>query len=210
LLGPRALPVGQHLPGLDPDPELERRPTLGGQLRAELRHRLLHLERGADSALGIVLVDGRHAEDGEHRVAGELLHEALVSLDLRAEPIERPADDRLDDLRVVALVQARVADEVGEQEGRDLALALLRRWRRRGAGFGDRRAARRAEASPRRELSAALSAGRPRDRNSAARAKPRPRFDGGAAAPALHGAQCASPSVRRRPLRRSCRSCDIG
>jgi hypothetical protein len=123
-LARRPLPVGEHLAGLDADAQLQLRTTFRGELRAKLRHGLLHLEGGADGALGIVLVDGRHAEDSQHRVAGELLDEALVALDLRAEPIERAADDRLDDLGVVALVQAGVADEIGEHERRDLALAV--------------------------------------------------------------------------------------
>ena len=39
------------------------------------------LERGPDGALGIVLVCGRGAPDGHHRVADELLDRAAVAAD---------------------------------------------------------------------------------------------------------------------------------
>jgi hypothetical protein len=63
LLGP-----GHDLPGVDPDPSGD----------AELGQRVAHLERRAAGAQGVVLVRGRHAEDGHDRVADELLHRATV------------------------------------------------------------------------------------------------------------------------------------
>ena len=115
--------IDQDLAGLDADTQGELGSALGPQLGRELGHRGLHLERGADGSFGIVLVDGRHAEDGQHRVAGELLDEAFVARDLDAQPVEHPADERLDVLRVETLVEAREADDVGEDDRRDLPFA---------------------------------------------------------------------------------------
>ena len=117
--------VHQDLAGLDADAQAELRPVLGPERRRELGHGRLHLERGANRALGIVLVRLRHAEEGEHGVAGELLDQSLVALCLGADPIEGSSHQRLHELRVVRLVQAGEANEVGEEDRGDLALALV-------------------------------------------------------------------------------------
>ena len=82
----------------------------------------------------------RDAEDGEHRVAHELLQETLVALDLLRQPVEGASDHRLDDLRILALGQGGRADEISEQRRRILpfSAALL--------GLGERLAAVQAEA----------------------------------------------------------------
>ena len=112
------------------------------QLGGQLDHRGLHLEGGSHGALGVVLVDGRHAEDRQHGVAGELLDEALVARDLGAQAVEGPGDQGLDELRVGRLVEAGEADQVGEDHRRDLALptrlrlpgrAASQSWRGRGS-----------------------------------------------------------------------------
>ena len=111
--------VDEHLAGLHADPQPELGPALRRELEPEVSHCRLHLEGGSHGAFGVVLVDGRHAEDGQHGIAGEL----LVPSGLRREAIERPADQGLDQLRVGRLVEAREADEIGKQDGGDLALA---------------------------------------------------------------------------------------
>ena len=70
-----ALDVHEHLAGLDADPHRERRLALGREAAVQLGQDGLHLERGADGALGVVLVRARHAEHGEHGVAHELLEQ---------------------------------------------------------------------------------------------------------------------------------------
>src|SRR6185295_12028948 len=69
--------VDDDLPCLDPDAD--------GELAVP---RLDDRNRGTHRALGVVLVCGLYAEDGEHRVAGELLHRPAVRLDVRADTIE--------------------------------------------------------------------------------------------------------------------------
>ena len=64
---------GHHLAGHHADPALE----------AELGQRVAHLDGCAHGAQSIVLVHRRHAEDGHHGVADELLDGAAVPLDDR-------------------------------------------------------------------------------------------------------------------------------
>ena len=127
--------IDEDLAGLDADAQAQLRVAFAPQLAGQLDHRGLHLQRGPDGALGVVLVDGRDPEDGQHRVAGELLDQALVARDLGAQAIERARHQRLHELRVGGLVEAGEADQVGEDHGRDLALpARIRRGGRRGPG----------------------------------------------------------------------------
>src|SRR5205809_4203271 len=70
--------VDEHLAGLHADPQPELGPALRRELEPEVSHCRLHLEGGSHGAFGVVLVDGRHAEDGQHGIAGELLDRALV------------------------------------------------------------------------------------------------------------------------------------
>jgi hypothetical protein len=76
--GQALLRTGDHLAGVDPDPSLD----------PELGEGLAHLECGPAGADRIVLVDGRNAEDGHHRVADEFLDAAAVALDDRLHPPE--------------------------------------------------------------------------------------------------------------------------
>ena len=80
------------------------------------------LEGAAHGPLGVVVVGGREAEDGEHGVADELLDDAAVALD---EPLRQGAvalQQGVDKLVVCGLGVRCVADEVAEQSGDDLAL----------------------------------------------------------------------------------------
>ena len=60
----------------------------------------LDLKGRPNSSLWIVFVDGRNAEDCQHRVTGELLDRALVPTNLLADTLENAADDTGDDLRL--------------------------------------------------------------------------------------------------------------
>ena len=58
-----------------------RTPARACDARAQAGHRVDELERRADGTLGVVLVRGRRAPDGHHRVADELLDRAAVAPD---------------------------------------------------------------------------------------------------------------------------------
>ena len=70
---------------------------------ALLEREVADRERGADGALGIVLVRGRRAEERHHGVADELLDGAAVTLELRADALVVRAEERLDVLGVQRL-----------------------------------------------------------------------------------------------------------
>ena len=58
-----------------------RTPARALDRRAQAADRVDQLEGGPDGPLGVVLVGGRRAPDGHHRVADELLDRAAVALD---------------------------------------------------------------------------------------------------------------------------------
>ena len=81
-----------------------------------------HLVGGADRAQRVVLVDDRHAEDGHHRVADELLDGAAVPLERRRASRRSSASiTRRSRLRVDALAEARRRRDVAEQDRDRLA-----------------------------------------------------------------------------------------
>ena len=75
------------------------------------------VERGADGALGVVLVRDRRAPDGHDRVADELLDRAAVAVDDLLAVLEVARQELAHVLGVAALGERREADEVGEQDG---------------------------------------------------------------------------------------------
>ena len=83
--------------------------------------RRLHLERGAHGPLGVVLVGDRGAEQGDDRVADDLVDLAAEGVDVGRQPREAAVDEVLDVLGVAPLGQRGEADEVGEQHGDDPA-----------------------------------------------------------------------------------------
>ena len=85
LLGAR-----HDLARLDADPTLD----------PELGQRVPHLDGGPQRPQRVVLVHDRHAEDGHHRVADELLDRAAVALDDRLHPVEVAREQRTQRLRV--------------------------------------------------------------------------------------------------------------
>ena len=107
----------ERLAGRDRDPNLEV--TL-------LADPVADRERGADRALGVVLVRGRRAEERHHRVADELLDRAAAALELGTQTRVVGLEDRAHVLRVHLLGPRREPDEVGEEDGHDLALLARR------------------------------------------------------------------------------------
>ena len=104
----------EHLAAVDPDADLDGSPADAGQC-VDL---VDQAQAGAHGALGVVLVEGGDAEDGDHGVADELLDGAAVGLDDAARDRVVAAQHGVDDLGVVALRERREAHEVAE-EGRD-------------------------------------------------------------------------------------------
>ena len=92
-----------------------------------------------DGPLGIVIVRGGHPEDGHEAVAHDLRHRAPVFLDDEAEVGHPRSDGAIDLLRVEGLGQGRVARQVGEEDGHDLALRGQDRLAAGGAGDRIRR-----------------------------------------------------------------------
>jgi hypothetical protein len=108
------------------------REALAVQGRVDGVHGELHLEGAGDGALGVVGVGDRGAEQGEDRVAEELVDRAAVAVDHLGHRAEVDVEDRHDLLRAEALAQRREAAQVGQQDG-DLA-ALAAELQRLGRG----------------------------------------------------------------------------
>ena len=100
---------------VDSDAKLE----LAGE---QLAHPLLHRERRVQRALGVILERGRRAEHRHHRVAGELLDRAAGELDLAAHRVVEPLELDSHALRIAIAGERGRPDEVGEQDGDELAL----------------------------------------------------------------------------------------
>jgi hypothetical protein len=106
--------VDQRLARVDGDANLDL---------AALASPVANRKGGADSALRVVLVRDRCAEQRHHRIADELLDGSAEPFELRAQPLVIRAQDRLDVLGIELLGTRCEADEVGEQHGDDLPLA---------------------------------------------------------------------------------------
>ncbi len=123
----------ERLPRGDPDPDLEPEPRV---LRVQLLDRLEDAEGGPHRALGIVLVDGRRAEDRHHGVSDELLDGPAEALELLPQGCVVRPDAGPDVLGIGRLGRSRKADEVAEEHRDDLS--LLARGGRGRAGQGGR------------------------------------------------------------------------
>ena len=91
------------------------------------------IRRPALTPLGVVLMQDRHAEDGDHGIPDELLDDTAVGFDRLARGQVIPAQELVHELGVVALGEGGEADEVAEERGDHAAffgpalLALSRR-----------------------------------------------------------------------------------
>ena len=106
--GRAARRADERLAGRDPDPDLQLAVVLGP---------VADRERGADGALGIVLVRDRRAEERHHRVADELLDGAAEALELARGRARGRAEERTHVLRVEPLGAAR-SSRRGRRRGR--------------------------------------------------------------------------------------------
>ena len=93
----------ERLARVDGDPELKVEVELS---RVELLRAVADGQRAAHSALGVVAVGGRRAEDGHDRVADELLHRPAERLELPPDVLVVRAEDGLDVLRVETSARA--------------------------------------------------------------------------------------------------------
>ena len=140
-VGGRADPPCHHRAGVDADVQRERPPEPPLPAKVERAHPLAHQERGAQAALGIVLVRDRGAKHGHDRVAHELLDETLVALDRRRHLAEEVGLDRAHVLGVEPFAERGEADQIREEHGDRAAVAVgrggrrgRRRWRRGRGG----------------------------------------------------------------------------
>ena len=138
------------LAGVDPRPCLKLDPDPRRELPIELAQRVSHVAGSPHRAQGIVLMHRRNTEDGQDRVADELLDGATVGLDRRAHPLEVAKDELAPDLGIYLLGERRGSDDVREDDRGGLSLlgdrapdrvsARIRPDLKRGRTAGERRA----------------------------------------------------------------------
>ena len=86
----------------------------------------------------MILLGCRSSEGGHNGIAGELLERAAGPFDLRGDSVEVPFEQSPGALRIL-LAELRRADEIDEEDGRQLALRRrLRGHRRRRLRSGNR------------------------------------------------------------------------
>jgi hypothetical protein len=141
---PDARRPDHHVAGIDANPKVKRISEQRGQGPP-------HRQRGVKSPVGVVLLRRGRAEGRHHGVANELLDCPAGVRDLLGHRVVEAVEHRARSFGVLRVGERRRAHEVGEENGRELALltwALVR----------DRRAAVRAEPRSRRYSCAARCA----------------------------------------------------
>ena len=83
---PRDGIADDHLSGVDAGPRLEGDAVAAAELLVELGQRAAHVVRRTHRAQRVVLAHRRHAEDGHHRIADELLDDAPRGARARRSP----------------------------------------------------------------------------------------------------------------------------
>ena len=109
-----------HLSGVDRDAQTDVA-RQSGLLGDQLAEGLLHADRGAHGADGVVLGHAGHAEAGEHAVAEKLHDGSAMRFHHRAHRAVVAVHQAAGGLRIQALVQRRRSDQVGEDDRDDLA-----------------------------------------------------------------------------------------
>ena len=113
----RRLPPRHDLARVDADAQADLDAVASEDVACEPREAVADRESGAHRALGVVVVGDRHAEDGKHRIADELLTEPAEPLDLGVDEGEELALQDAKLLRVDPLGERRRAGDVGEEDG---------------------------------------------------------------------------------------------
>jgi hypothetical protein len=93
----------------------------------------LHRKRCMQRPLGVVLLRGRRAEGGHHRVANELLNRATRARNLQRHRVVEAVEQCARPLGVLPVGELGRTGEVGEEHRRELALVS---WRGRRNGCG--------------------------------------------------------------------------
>ena len=107
---------------------------MGLELVVQLGEPAAQLIRRAHRAQRIVLAHLRHAEDGDHGIADELLDAAAVPLDDRFRGLEVARHHTAQALRIDSLAERGRAAHVAEEDAHDLPhLAHRRRLGEHGA-----------------------------------------------------------------------------
>src|SRR5437763_590623 len=110
--------AGKDFARVQADPQTERSATTR-LVRDEPTDRLLHRDRSADGAFGVVLVCNRRPEDGHDAVTGELVDVATDISDRIRQRREKAAGDDADPLRVELLGPRGEIGEVTKQHRDD-------------------------------------------------------------------------------------------
>jgi len=108
-------PADDHLSCVDADAK-------GEPLAEQLVQAPLHRQRGIQGSLGVILSGRRRSEDGHDRVTDELLDGPSAEGDLRRHGVVKAIEQIACVLRVERAAELRRADQVGEQDRRELAL----------------------------------------------------------------------------------------
>ena len=125
--------VDHHLPGIKADPRGKLRRAFAGVSGVDFDKRALDRERGAHSALSVVLLRVRIAEQRHQPVAELFQHMAAKPGHRRRSLVEIGVDERAPILGVKLRGHACGPDEVAEHDGDRAALGGRRRRCRRGA-----------------------------------------------------------------------------
>ena len=123
-----------HLAGIEPDADLDRHAMGTLDFVAVMAHQILHGERGARGAHGVILRGDRRAEERHDAVAHHLAHRAAILLDRLAHVLEHRVEQLACLFRVAIGHQFHRSLEVGEKDRDELALAFERRGKRVRAG----------------------------------------------------------------------------
>src|SRR5207247_62079 len=95
--------------GVDAELDREASSVIALQLGAQLADGLAQLDRGPKGPQGVVLVELDRSEDGDNRVAGELLDDAPVPLEDGGAELRVAVEDAVHRLRVEPLGKRRRA-----------------------------------------------------------------------------------------------------
>ena len=109
--------AGDDLAGVDAGARVEAEPVVADELVVHDRERRTRLDGRPDRAERVVLVQDGKAEDGDERVAGELLERAAVPRDDGRDLAEVAREDPPHRLRVEPLAERGRAGDVDEEDG---------------------------------------------------------------------------------------------
>ena len=119
-------PADDDQPAVETQAQADLDAALLLELLAVSIDRLADRQRRLDRARGMILEGHRGPEQGHQAVTEELVHRALVAVHRLGHQPERVVHELVHGLRIQTLGQARGLDDVAEQHGHLLALALER------------------------------------------------------------------------------------